>query len=43
MDGTTRHFSFPQSQKPKNFRHLQTDADQLALFLVRQGCAANSL
>ncbi len=45
MDDTTRHISISHSrkQKHKNYRHLQTDIDQLALFLVRQGCAADPL
>jgi hypothetical protein len=43
MDDTTRHFPLLHSQKQKNFRHLQTDTDQLALFLVRQDCAAKQL
>ena len=43
MDDTTRHFSLQQSQKPKNYRHLQADTDQLALLPVRQGCAAKLL
>ena len=43
MDDTTRHFSLAHSQKQKNYRHLQTDTDQLVLFLVRQGCAAKQL
>jgi len=37
MDDTTRHFPLPHSQKQKNFRHLQTDTDQLAFTLVRGG------
>jgi hypothetical protein len=45
MDDTTRHISLPHSrrQKRKTNRHLQTDSDQLARFLVRQGCAADQL
>ena len=41
MDDTTRHTPLSHSQKQKNLRHLQTDLDQLALFLTCQGCAAN--
>ena len=45
MDDTRRHtpLSHSRKQKHKNYRHLQTDLDQLALFLVRQGCAADQL
>jgi hypothetical protein len=45
MDDTTRHISLPHSrrQKRKTNRHLQADSDQLARFLVRQGCAADQL
>jgi len=45
MDDTTQRISLPHSrrQKHKNYRHLQTDSDQLALFLVRQVCAADQL
>lgn len=45
MDDTTRYVSLPHSQrqKRKNNRHLQADSDQLARFLVRQGCAADQL
>jgi len=45
MDDIARHIPPPHSrrQKHKNYRHLQTDIDQLALLLVRQGCAADPL
>jgi len=45
MDDTRRYTppSHSRKQKQKNYRHLQTDLDQLALFLVRQGCAADQL
>ena len=45
MDDTKRYISISHSrrQKHKNYRHLQTDTDQLARFLVRQVCAADQL
>ncbi len=45
MDDARRHIPLSHSrrQKHKNYRHLQTDIDQLALLLVRQGCAAEQL
>jgi len=43
MDDSTGHFPLPHSQKQKNFRHLQTDTDQLAFTLVRQDCATKML
>jgi hypothetical protein len=45
MDDTRRNIPLSHSrrQKHKNYRHLQTDIDQLALLLVRQDCAAEQL
>jgi hypothetical protein len=45
MDDTRRNIPLSHSrrQKHKNYRHLQTDIDQLALLLVRQGFAAEQL